>query len=106
MESVADMEDASEKNPVTPGQLLPVREMFGDLLLELGKPKNALAQYEKCLTINPNRFNSIYGAGRSAELIGNKKKAKNYYTILLKNCESSDLSRERLKHASNIINNI
>jgi len=106
LESAADMEDASEKNPVTPGQLLPVREMFGDLLLELGKPKKALTQYEKCLTINPNRFNSIYGAGRSAELIGNKKKAKSYYTTLLKNCESSDLSRERLKHASNIINNI
>lgn len=106
MESVADMEDASEKHPVTPGQLLPVREMFGDLLLELGNPKKALAQYEKCLINNPNRFNSIYGAGKSAELSGNKDKAKSYYTTLLKNCESSDLSRERLKHASNIINNI
>ena len=106
MESAADMEDASEKNPVTPGQLLPVREMYGDLLLELDNPKEALEQYEKCLINNPNRFNSLYGAGRSAELSGNQDKAKSYYAILLKNCESSDLSRERLKHASNIVNNI
>ncbi|MCP5064061.1 MAG: tetratricopeptide repeat protein [Ignavibacteriae bacterium] len=41
-------------NPVTPGQLLPVREMLGDLYLELGNPKIALAQYEKCLINNPN----------------------------------------------------
>lgn len=106
MEAVADMEDASEKNPVTPGQLLPVREMLGDLHLELGNPKIALAQFEKCLINNPNRFNSIYGAGRSAELSGDSEKAKEYYSILVENCNTSDFSRERLKHAQSVINNI
>lgn len=102
----ANMEDASEKNPVTPGQLLPVREMLGDLYLELDNPREALIQYEKSLVNCPNRFNSIFGAGKSAELIGDKNKTKNYYTTLLENCKTSDLSRERLKHASDVVSEI
>ena len=106
MIAAADMEDASEKNPVTPGQLLPVREMLGDLYLELGSPNEALLQYERSLEKCPNRFNSIFGAGKSAELSGDKNKANFYYTTLLENCKSSNLSRERLKHASNMLNKI
>jgi len=106
MVAAANLEDSSEKNPVTPGQLLPVREMLGDLYLELGNPKKALLQYEKSLINNPNRFNSIYGAGKSSELMGNTKKAKNYYTVLVKNSKSSDFSRDRLKHASDVVRGI
>jgi Tetratricopeptide repeat len=106
MVAAADLEDASEKNPVTPGQLLPVREMLGDLYLELGNPNKAILHYNKSLLINPNRFNSIYGAGKSAELMGDNEKAKSYYAILVENSNDSDLSRKRLKHASNVVNGI
>ena len=106
MVAAADLEDASEKNPVTPGQLLPVREMLGDLYLELDNPKEALTHYEKSLVNNPNRFNSIYGAGKSAELIGNKSKAQSYYIALLENSKTSDMSRDRVKYASSVINGI
>jgi tetratricopeptide (TPR) repeat protein len=106
MIAAADMEDASEKNPVTPGQLLPVREMLGDLYLELGNPNEAILHYNKSLLNNPNRFNSIYGAGKSAELMGDNEKAKSYYAILVENSNGSDLSRERLKHASSVVNGI
>jgi len=102
----AELEDATEKNPVTPGQLLPVREMLGDLLLEIGQPDEALLQYELSLKNSPNRFNSLYGAGRSAELIGDKNKATKYFTTLLEISGSSDLSRERLVYASNVVNGI
>ena len=76
MKKAANLEDASEKNPVTPGSLLPVREMLADLLLEMNQPKEALTQYELTLINNPNRFNSLYGAGKSAELQGESQKAK------------------------------
>lgn len=102
----ANLEDGTEKNPVTPGTLLPVREMLGDLLLEMGQPDEALLQFEQSLENNPNRFNSLYGAGRSAELIGDNNKAKNYFTTLLEISGSSDLSRERLAHASNVVDGI
>jgi tetratricopeptide (TPR) repeat protein len=102
----AELEDATEKNPVTPGELLPVREMLGDLLLEMNQPDEALLQYELSLTTSPNRFNSLYGAGKSAELIGDKEKARDYFTTLIELSGGSDLSRERLQYASNIINEL
>jgi tetratricopeptide (TPR) repeat protein len=106
MTIAAELEDATEKNPVTPGELLPVREMLGDMLLDMDQPDDALLQYELALENSPNRFNSLYGAGRSAELIGDINKATIYFTSLLENSGSADLSRERLAHASNVVNGI
>ena len=102
----AELESATEKNPVTPGQLLPVREMLGDLLLEMGLPEDALVQYRLSLKNNPNRFNSIYGCGIAAEQIGETKIAKEYFTSLLELNGSSDLTRDRLIYASNVVNGI
>jgi hypothetical protein len=96
MRAAAELEDATEKNPVTPGSLLPVREMFGDMLMELNRPKDALQQYELCLKNSPNRFNSLYGAGKSAELIGDKKKAEFYFDAIKKISKNPDIKRERL----------
>lgn len=100
----ADLEDATEKNPVTPGHLLPVREMLGDLLLELNRPKDALSAYESSMINNPNRFNSLYGAGKSAEIIGDTEKAKFYFTELLKLNESSKSNRKEIIYAENVVN--
>lgn len=100
----ADLEDATEKNPVTPGALLPAREMLGDLYMELNRPKDALIQYELSLKKNPNRFNSLFGAGRSAELIGDKKKTEYYYNQLLKLNNSS--TRQQIVHAKSLATHI
>ncbi len=106
MVGAAELEDASEKNPVTPGPLLPAREILGDLLLELNKPKEALEQYELSLVNSPNRFNSLYGAGKSAELLGNSEKARIYFRALLNIKKNSNASREQLIHAHNVVNKI
>lgn len=89
MTKAADLEDKTEKNPVTPGSLLPAREMLGDLLMELKRPGDALVQYELSLKNCPNRFNTLYGAGRSAELIGDNEKAAFYFAELEKVNKSS-----------------
>jgi tetratricopeptide (TPR) repeat protein len=104
--AAADLEDATEKSPVTPGQLLPAREMLGDLLLEMNKPKEALKQYELTLEKNPNRLNALFGAGKSAELIGDKEKAAFYFTALLKNNKSSEQNSERIAHAVEVTTKI
>jgi tetratricopeptide (TPR) repeat protein len=102
----AELEDATDKSPVTPGELLPVREMLGDLLLEMDKPKEALVQYELSLESSPNRFNSLYGAGKCAELIGDKYMAMDYFKRIINNSGDSDMNRDRLVHASDFINQI
>jgi len=103
MISAAELEDATEKNPVTPGQLLPVREMLGDMLLELNRPEDALHQYELSLKNSPNRFNTLFGAGKSAELIGDKKKAEYYFSTIAKISKNPDSNRERLNYAMKMI---
>jgi tetratricopeptide (TPR) repeat protein len=106
MTVAADLEDATSKNPVTPGALLPAREMLGDLYLELNRPKDALIQYELSLKNNPNRFNTLYSAGKSAELSGDTKKAKFYYSELLKLNKDPKSNRQQIVYARNFIGNI
>jgi tetratricopeptide (TPR) repeat protein len=106
MIEAADLEDATEKNPVTPGALLPAREMLGDLLLEMNRPKEALEQYELSLKHNPNRFNSLYGAGKSAELSGDIKKAKFYLSELLKLDKDPNSNRPQTVYAKNSVGNV
>src|SRR5215472_5027544 len=38
MRYAADLEDASDKHPVTPGSIVPARELLGDMLLEANQP--------------------------------------------------------------------
>jgi tetratricopeptide (TPR) repeat protein len=71
MRSAADMEDAMEKHPVTPGSVIPARELLGDLLLEMNKPSLALEAFEQDLKIHPNRRNGIAGAAIAAQRSGN-----------------------------------
>ena len=79
MNLAADMEDKTEKSPVTPGEVIPARELLGDMLLQMGQTGKALEAYERDLKKHPYRFNGSYGAGQSAEKAGNKEKASFYY---------------------------
>jgi len=83
LRAAAEMEDATEKHPVTPGAVVPARELLGDLLLALNRPADALPEFEATLKAAPNRFNALYGAARSAELAGNSGKAREYYAALV-----------------------
>jgi len=83
MKTAADMEDKTEKSPVTPGEVLPAKQLLADMYLALGKTSEALAAYEADLKKHPNRFNSLYGAAMTSEKTKNAAKAKQYYEQLL-----------------------
>ena len=78
MRSAANLEDASDKHPVTPGSIVPARELLGDMLLEANQPAEALAEYERSLNSAPNRFHGLAGAAAAAERAGDAAKAKLY----------------------------
>ena len=82
MRSAADLEDSTDKHPVTPGSVLPAREQLADLLTELGLPGAAVAEYETSLRTAPARFNSYRGGEEAAELAGQKQKAKTFHDRL------------------------
>lgn len=99
MREAADLEDSVDKHPVTPGSVMPAREMLGDMLIMSNKPEEALEAYKASLKISPKRFYSLYGAGYAAELSGNNEKAKTYYTELIELTSNADSERSRVGHA-------
>lgn len=76
--SAADLEDSMDKSPVTPGPIVPARELLGDLLLELDRPQQALDAYERSLKDSPNRLNGLSGAARAAQLVRDTDRARAY----------------------------
>jgi tetratricopeptide (TPR) repeat protein len=82
MYDAAMMEDKTEKHPVTPGEVIPARELLGDMLMEMNKPGEALTAYESDLERHPNRFNGLYEASVAAAKANNIEKAKHYYQQL------------------------
>jgi tetratricopeptide (TPR) repeat protein len=99
LRKAADAEGATEKHPVTPGSIQPAREMLGELLLGLNQPALALAEFEASQRIDPNRFHGLAGAGRAAELAGDKARAKKYYEELVALARTGDSERPELKQA-------
>lgn len=96
MREVADTQDLKGKQEVD----IPAREMLADMLLELKQPENALAEYEKSMKIDPNRFNGLAGAAQAAEMAHQAAKANSYYSQLLKNCDGGKHSdRPELRNA-------
>jgi hypothetical protein len=83
MRAAADQDDALGKHPVSPGSILPLRELLGDMLLELGKNEAALAAYEACAKLNPHRFNTLYGAGIAAQRANKMDAAKKHFGALV-----------------------
>ena len=103
MRHAAEMEADTVKNPVTPGVVLPARELYGDMLLETGNYAKASAEYLAVLERSPNRFYSLFGAGRAAELGGDVDAAAKYYQLLLDNCPDATEERPQLAHARDFL---
>jgi tetratricopeptide (TPR) repeat protein len=99
MRSAAELENSTEKHPVTPGAIVPARELLGELLLELREPRQALQEFEASLLVSPNRFNGLYDAARAAELSGDREKARTLYAKLTTLGEHSDGKRPELQAA-------
>jgi Tetratricopeptide repeat len=103
MRAAADHEDQTEKHAVTPGPIMPARELLGDLLMELGRPADALPQYEASIAKEPNRFRGLYGAGLAAESAGDQARARAHFEKLAVLCAQSDGTRPELVHARQVL---
>jgi hypothetical protein len=99
MQSAADLEDSTDKHPVTPAPIQPARELLGEMLLEVGDPARALKEFEGSHRIEPNRFRGLYGAAKAAQASGDHEKARHYYTKLVSLCERADTERPEIKEA-------
>ena len=99
MRAAADLEDATEKHPVTPGAIKPARELLGELLLAQGQPAAALVEFEASQKNDPNRLGGLYGAARAAEGAGDATKARRYYDRVAQLGQKADADRPEVAAA-------
>jgi Tfp pilus assembly protein PilF len=78
LRTAADTEDTTEKLPLTPGPIVPAREQLGDMLLEAGRPADALHEFEIALKAAPRRRGALMGAAQAAERSGETEAAKRF----------------------------
>ena len=81
---------------MSPGSVLPVRELLGHALMDSNRPDEALVSFKASLKLNPGRFAAVHGAGRAAEKAGQTDIALKYYRELLALAGSSIPRRSRL----------
>lgn len=94
--AAADREDEVDKHPVTPGEVLPARELYADMLYEVGNDEQSLKQYQAVLAVAPNRLNALLGAVRAATRIGDAKLAGQYRSIVLEQTQFANGDRAGL----------
>ncbi len=99
MKIAVDMEDKTEKSPVTPGEVIPASELLGDMLLSLNKPGEALHYFEDDLFKHPYRFNGLYGAAVASEKAGQAAKATHLFQLLLTQSSGIDMTRKEIAEA-------
>jgi hypothetical protein len=99
MAAAAAAEDKTEKAPVTPGPIVPARELYGAMLLGRGQPKDALAAFEATLKKEPHRLGATLGAAKAAEQLGDAAKARQYYAAAVALGETAEPVRPEIAAA-------
>jgi tetratricopeptide (TPR) repeat protein len=99
MSAAASAEDATDKHPVTPGVPTPARELYGQMLLERGMAKEALAAFEATLAKEPHRLGAEIGAAKAAEKMGDAAKARARYAAVVALGEAADPVRPEIAYA-------
>ncbi len=101
----SDKEEQVEKHPVTPGPLIPARELLGDILMLHNQPAQALAAYESTLKREPNRARTLVGAARAARAAGKSDVAKMYYRNLIDVMDPNAMRRELVEATAFVAQN-
>jgi tetratricopeptide (TPR) repeat protein len=99
MRTAADNEDNSLKHVAMENRLYPLRELLGDLLLEMGQAPAALVEYETALKATPNRYRGFWGVARAADAAGNRAKAIEHYGKLVDLAKNADAERPEVRDA-------
>ena len=99
MRRAVELEATADKEAVTPGEVLPAGDLLGDMLIEAGRPGDALAAFEAVLAASPNRLNTLYGAGIAAERAGDKAKARTHFEQLVQVASAADPGIGRVDYA-------
>jgi hypothetical protein len=103
MREAARMEAATDKSPMTPGEVLPAQELYGDMLLLEEKLEPAKDAYLAVLARSPNRYRALLGAARAAELMSDEQEATTFFEQLLALTDGATGARPGIEHARELV---
>ena len=103
MRAAADMEDRNEKHIVTPGRVLPARELLGDMLMATKQPAAALKEYELSQVREPNRLRGYAGGAAAAEAAGDRAKAREQSAKLVELTRNADTTLPEVTRAKGLL---
>jgi len=99
LRAAAAREDATEKHVVSPGPLVPARELLAEILHAQGRHGEALAEFQAVLAKEPNRYRAVAGAMMAARDAGDADKARAMARELTKLADEPDVQRDSLGEA-------
>ena len=85
-----------------PEPVKPAPELLGEVLLEMGKPREAIQPFEQALRRNPNRSLSVLGLARAHAALGQMDAARTRYRELLANYEEADRDLAEIAEARRV----
>jgi len=103
LRKAAALEDATEKHAVTPGPIVPAREMLARITLDFGKPADALREFEAVLAKEPNRYRAFAGAAEAAERAGETKSAAYFSERVVELTADADTPRAEIARAKRVL---
>jgi hypothetical protein len=99
MRAAADAEDATDKAAISPGPIAPARELLGEMLMEAGDARAALAAFEATMAKEPGRFRGAYGAATAADAAGDRTKAAALFAKVAAGASGADGNRPEVARA-------
>src|SRR5687768_34355 len=82
MRQATAREDAMPADYGPPALFKPTHELLGEMLLQIGRPKEAQAEFQRALALAPKRARSVLGLARASAAAGDKASASEAYSTL------------------------
>jgi len=99
MNEAIAIEDSIYALSQPPYPIIPAHELFGDMLLEMKRPADAMKHFAETLKRTPGRAKAIYGIALAAETLGDKQIAIKRYTEFLELWKLADKDRPEITAA-------
>jgi len=99
MDAAVAIEDSIDSLSQPPYPIIPAHELYGSMLMEMGRPAEARKHFEETLRRTPGRPKAIIGIAQAAEAMGDTATARAQYTRLIEMWKSADRDRPELQAA-------
>ena len=99
MDAAVAIEDSIDSLSQPPYPIIPAHELYGSMLMDMGRPAEARKHFEETLRRTPGRPKPILGIARAAEAMRDTAAAREHYTRLIEMWTSADHDRPELQAA-------